>query len=72
MAAGNRNRLSEDQLGSLATLLDAVAAAEAETTAWSGEVSIHFLRNYTTEFADPFLKFHLMRDGIRPEISHGG
>lgn len=72
MANGNRQRLTESQLGNLGTLLEAIAAAEAETTEWRAEVRIHFLRNYTTEFTDPYLKYHLIRDDIRPEISHGG
>jgi FkbH-like protein len=72
MATGNRQRLTESQLGNLGTLLEAIAAAEAETTEWRAGAYVHFLRNYTTEFTDPYLKFHLIRDDIRPTISHGG
>lgn len=72
MAERNRNRLSEDLFGNLGSLLDAIATAESETTEWAADARVHFLRNYTTEFTDPYIKYHLIRDGIRVEIGHGG
>jgi FkbH-like protein len=56
----------------MGTLLAAVHEAEESDKAWRENASVHVLRNYTTEPLDPYLKFHLLRDDIRPTISHGG
>jgi FkbH-like protein len=64
--------LPDTALGSLGSLLDAIRDATAVDTDWSADASLHFLRNYTTESVDPYLQFHLVRDDIRPAISHGG
>lgn len=64
--------LKESALERLATLLSAVEAAAGSETPWRAEARIHFLRNYTTEPLDPYLKFHLMREDLRPTITHGG
>lgn len=64
--------LNESALERLASLLSAIDAAARSDTAWRAETRIHFLRNYTTESLDPYLRFHLMRDDLRPTITHGG
>ena len=68
----HRGLLSDAAAEHLASLVAAVAEAESAAAIWRDQVSIHFVRNYTTEPLDPYLKFHLLREGIRPEISHGG
>ena len=67
-----RQLLKDSALDRLASLLAAVDEAERLETAWRAEARIHFLRNFTTEPLDPYLAFHLMRDDIRPIITHGG
>lgn len=64
--------LQESALERLATLLSAVEAAAHSEAPWCAEARIHFLRNYTTEPLDPYLRFHLMREDLRPTIKHGG
>jgi FkbH-like protein len=64
--------LKESALERLVTLLSAVEAAARSEAPWRAEARIHFLRNYTTEPLDPYLRFHLMREDIRPTITHGG
>jgi FkbH-like protein len=64
--------LKESALERLATLLAAVEAAARSDAPWRAEARIHFLRNYTTEPLDPYLRFHLMREDLRPTITHGG
>jgi FkbH-like protein len=67
-----RDLLKESALNRLASLLAAVDKAARAKAAWRAEARIHFLRNFTTEPLDPYLAFHLMRDDIRPTITHGG
>lgn len=67
-----RQLLKDSALDRLASLLAAVEEADRLETAWRDEARIHFLRNFTTEPLDPYLAFHLMRDDIRPIITHGG
>ena len=67
-----KHLLSESALERMGTLLAAVHEAEESAEDWRGSARIHVLRNYTTEPLDPYLKFHLLRDDIRPTISHGG
>jgi len=64
--------LKESALERLTSLLAAIDAAARSDAAWRAEAHIHFLRNYTTEPLDPYLNFHLMRDDLRPTITHGG
>ena len=53
------------------SLLSAVDRADK----WAGELPqqarIHFLRNFTVEGVEPFLKYHLYPAGIRPVVSFG-
>lgn len=67
-----RQLLPDSALESLARLTDAVRAAEAADATWLSEVGVHFLRNFTTEPLDPYLKFHVLREDIGIRISHGG
>jgi len=64
--------LNESALDRLTSLLSAIDDAERFEAAWRAEARVHFLRNYTTEPLDPYLAFHLMRDDVRPTITHGG
>jgi FkbH-like protein len=64
--------LPESVLDRMGVLLGAIRQAEQADEAWHADARIHVLRNYTTEPLDPYLKYHLLRDDIRPEISHGG
>ena len=67
-----KHLLKDSALERLGTLLAAVQNAEAADTEWRARANIHFLRNYTTEPLDPYITFHLMRDDLLPEITHGG
>jgi hypothetical protein len=67
-----KHLLADSALERMGTLLAAVHEAEESDEAWRENASVHVLRNYTTEPLDPYLKFHLLRDDIRPTISHGG
>lgn len=64
--------LPDSALLRMGTLLAAVREAENATENWRASARIHVLRNYTTEPLDPFLRFHLLREDVRVEISHGG
>lgn len=64
--------LTDNALQHLASLVAAVDAAEASDLAWRDEVRIHFLRNFTIEPVEPYLKFHLLREDIRPLVTFGG
>lgn len=64
--------LSDNALQHLASLLAAVDAAEAAEIPWRDQVRVHFLRNFTIEPIEPYLKFHLLREDIQPLISFGG
>jgi FkbH-like protein len=64
--------LPNDVLARLGSLVSAVGAAEAAATPWRETVDIHFLRNFTIESLEPYLKFHLLREDIRANISFGG
>ena len=72
MGTRRREQLPEESLNSLGSLLDAIRDAIAVDDEWTADASLHFLRNYTTESVDPYLQFHLIRDDIRPVVSHGG
>ncbi len=66
-----RELMQEVSVDNWPSLLSAVDQADK----WADELpltsSIHFLRNYTIEGIEPFLKYHLYSAGIRPEISFG-
>ncbi len=64
--------LPDRALDRLGTLVSAVEAAEAANIEWPISADIYFLRNYTTEPIDPYLKFVLMQDDIQATITHGG
>jgi FkbH-like protein len=72
MGTGRRDRLPETALNNLGSLLAAIREAMSVDADWVADASLHFLRNYTTEPIDPYLQYHLIRDDIRPTISHGG
>ncbi len=67
-----RDYLPQSVLGNLGSLLDAIREAESIDADWAASASIHFLRNYTTEPVDPYLRFHLLSDDVDTSITHGG
>jgi len=67
-----RDLLPDSVLENLGSLLDAIREARSDGDDPAASPSVHFLRNYTTEPIDPYLQFHLLRDGIDPAIQHGG
>ncbi len=54
-----------------ASLLAAVREADKVSDLYGRDVSVVFLRNFTIEGAEPFLKFHLHKSRIRPTIAFG-
>ena len=64
--------LTDNALQHLASLVAAVEAAEAADVPWRDQARIHFLRNFTIEPVEPYLKFHLLREDILPLITFGG
>ncbi|MDH3362730.1 MAG: hypothetical protein OEM45_03405, partial [Gammaproteobacteria bacterium] len=64
--------LTDNALQHLASLVAAVEAAEAADVPWRDQARIHFLRNFTIEPVEPYLKFHLLREDIQPLITFGG
>ena len=67
-----RQNLPHEVLTGLASLVAAVASAERLESDWEDQVTIHFLRNFTVEPIEPYLKFHIIRDDVKPRISYGG
>ncbi|MEE8302302.1 MAG: HAD-IIIC family phosphatase [Candidatus Tectomicrobia bacterium] len=63
--------LPASALDRLASLIAAVNRAEASALDLTESVSIYFLRNFTVEPIEPFLKYHLLRAGICPAITYG-
>lgn len=57
------NRLSE--------IIQAINLIEANNIALDSSVRIHFLSNYTINGIEPFLKFHLYKSYIEPDITFG-
>lgn len=62
----------DEALARIDTLVAAIDRAEAAGIEYTDSVSIHFLRNFTVEPLEPYLKFHVLREAIKPEISFGG
>ena len=62
----------DEALSRIDTLVAAVDRAESAAIEYSDSIRIHFLRNFTVEPIEPYLKFHLMREAIEPIISYGG
>ena len=58
-------------LDRLPSLIAAVNRAESSKLELSESITIYFLRNFTIEPIEPFLKYHLLRSGISPEIAYG-
>ena len=67
-----RELLPDESLEHLGQLLEAVERAEAADLAYRDSARIHFLRNFTIEPIEPYVKFHMMRELMRPELSFGG
>jgi FkbH-like protein len=57
---------------SLASLHAAVAQMDRDQPQEGEQVSVVFLRNITIEGIEPFLKYFLYAEGIRPSIAFGG
>jgi FkbH-like protein len=63
------NRVSTEDIASIIAALEDV---EQAGVSFSSSVGVGFLRNFTIENIEPFLKFHCYSNGIKPEISFGG
>ena len=63
--------LAEDALRRIDTLIAAVDRAEAAGLDYVDTVRIRFLRNFTVEPIEPYVKFHVMRAAIQPTITFG-
>lgn len=59
-------------LESLASLIAAIDAAEIAAVPWQRQIHIHFLRNFAIEPLEPYIKYYLLREEIKPNISFGG
>jgi len=64
--------LTDEVLQNLGALVEAISKAVTDGGEFSADVSIHFLRNYTTESVDPYLQYFLLKNDIDPHIEHGG
>jgi FkbH-like protein len=64
--------LPDEAASQLATLVAAVEVAEAIDLPWQKRIRIHFLRNFTIEPLEPYLRFQLLRRDIQAQISYGG
>lgn len=67
-------KLSSYRLASCSTLSELQArvdSAERDNGGYDHSVRICFLRNFTVEGVEPFLKYHCYHAGIRPELSFG-
>ena len=68
-----RQQLLTDQaLQNLGALVAAIGEAATDGGEFVADISIHFLRNYTTESVDPYLQYFLLKNDINPHIEHGG
>lgn len=56
----------------LPSLISAVERADAADLPLPITGRVHFLRNFTIELIEPFLKYRIYEAGIRPQISFGG
>lgn len=57
---------------SLPEIMAFVNAGEAADNSLENGVSIAFLRNFTVEGIEPYLKYHCLQAGVKPKISFGG
>jgi FkbH-like protein len=64
--------LQHEAARQLASLVAAVEAAEAVDLPWQKRIRIHFLRNFTIEPQEPYLRLRLLRRDIQAQISYGG
>lgn len=64
--------LPDEALSRIDTLVAAVDRAESAEIEYDDSIRIHFLRNFTVEPIEPYLKFHVLREAIKPIISYGG
>ncbi len=66
-----RSGLKPVELLPLADVTDFVNKAEAGGKGYDRKVRVHFLRNYTIENIDPFLKYYCYGNDIEPGIVYG-
>jgi FkbH-like protein len=64
--------LSNCSTDNLAILTSTLNQIDKSDFTFAQEVNISFLRNFTIEGIEPFLKYHLYLTGIKPKISFGG
>lgn len=56
----------------LSSLISVVERADAADIPLDTTGHVHFLRNFTIELIEPFLKYRIYEAGIRPQVSFGG
>lgn len=71
-AAAARALLDAAAPGDLVAAIKAVDAADAAGLARKSPVRVCVLRNFTLETIEPFLKLHLYRADLGPEVQFGG
>ncbi|MBJ18189.1 MAG: hypothetical protein CL933_02080 [Deltaproteobacteria bacterium] len=65
-------RLPDEALGRIDTLVAAIDRVEAAGIDYADTVSLYFLRNFAIDPVEPYLKFHILREGLEPAIRFGG
>lgn len=60
-----------DPVADLPSLISAVDGADLSQNSYDQTAQINFLRNFSIEPIEPFLKYHLYQAGIKPQIVFG-
>ena len=60
------NMLKSVDIEDTASLLDAIQQADRSDAPFNKNAKIHFLRNFTIEGIEPYLKYHLYASEIEP------
>jgi FkbH-like protein len=66
-----REYLSAIDVDNLASLLSGVNHVSSADASFKTSVNINFLRNFTVEGIEPYLKYYLFMSDIRPKITFG-
>ncbi|MFN0117977.1 MAG: HAD-IIIC family phosphatase [Elusimicrobiota bacterium] len=64
--------LKSVDLNSFPSLISAIQECDQKTELKKEDLNIFFLRNYTLENIEPFLKFHAYQSGLKTNIKFGG
>jgi FkbH-like protein len=68
----NEKLLPDTALQRIDNLIAALDHADEVGFDYSDVATVHFLRNFTIEPIEPYLKFHIIRDALQPDITFGG